>query len=422
MLPIFKKYYNAIYSGDGKVVASNFAYLSILQIVGYIFPLITIPYLARVIGVDGFGKIAFAASIMVWVQTVVDWGFNYTATRDVAKNRNNPDMVSAIFSNVLWAKLLLMLVSFVILVFLIFFIPKFRDNYEVILVTFLMVPGLIFFPEWFFQAVERMKYITILNVLEKSIFTILVFLLVKEKDDYILQPLFVSLGYMCSGAIAFYIIVQKWKVKIFRPQLKHILKSIKQSTDVFLNTLAPNLFNSFSVILLGLLGGAVANGKLEAGTKFSNISYKFLEVLSRAFYPLLSRRISGHDLYAKVTISIAVIFAIFLFFMAPLIIDLFYTEEFRDAVIVLKIHSSTILFVALSQVYGINYMIIRGYERKLRNITFAISIVGFFIALPLVYFFDYLGAVLAITLPRAFIGISIMHSALRIKHEHRNKQ
>ena len=101
-------------SKDGKVLVENFAYLSLLQVAGYAFPLITMPYLARVIGVEGFGKIAFASAIMVWIQTVADWGFNYTATRDVAKNREDKDKVSDIFSRVLWARCLLMFLSFLI--------------------------------------------------------------------------------------------------------------------------------------------------------------------------------------------------------------------------------------------------------------------------------------------------------------------
>ena len=100
---------------DGKALASNFGYLMIMQITGYIFPLLTIPYLARVIGVEGFGKIAFAAAVIVWFQTITDWGFSYTATRDVARNRDSLEKVSVIFSNVLWAKSLLALASFIIL-------------------------------------------------------------------------------------------------------------------------------------------------------------------------------------------------------------------------------------------------------------------------------------------------------------------
>src|SRR5699024_9279133 len=100
---------------DARTLMANFGYLSALQIASYIFPLITIPYLARVIGVDSFGKIAFAAAIMTWLKTVTDWGFKFTATRDVARNRNNNEKVSLILSNTLWAQSFLMIISFIIL-------------------------------------------------------------------------------------------------------------------------------------------------------------------------------------------------------------------------------------------------------------------------------------------------------------------
>ena len=79
-------------------IIGNFTYLSILQFAGYIFPLITIPYLAKTIGVTGFGHIAFAAGIVVWIQTIVDWGFSYTATREEARYQNDKEALSDIFS------------------------------------------------------------------------------------------------------------------------------------------------------------------------------------------------------------------------------------------------------------------------------------------------------------------------------------
>lgn len=85
---------NATKSKDGRTVLSNFGYLTLLQFASYLFPIITVPYLSRVIGVEGYGKIAFASAVMVWVQTVADWGFLLTATRDVAKCRDNKAEVS----------------------------------------------------------------------------------------------------------------------------------------------------------------------------------------------------------------------------------------------------------------------------------------------------------------------------------------
>ena len=186
----------AIKSKDGKTLASNFAWLTVLQVAGYVFPLITLPYLARVIGVDGFGKIAFAAGVIIWMQTIADWGFNFTATRDVAKNREDLDKVSSIFSNVLWARCFLILVAYIVLLVLILTIPQFREARAAILVTSLLLIGHVLYPDWFFQAMERMKYITILGVVAKLLFTIAVFIFIHKPEDYILQPLFSSLGFI----------------------------------------------------------------------------------------------------------------------------------------------------------------------------------------------------------------------------------
>lgn len=402
-------------SKDGKVLASNFGYLMLLQIAGYIFPLITIPYLARVIGVEGFGKIAFAAAVVVWFQTVADWGFNYTATRDVARNRDNLEKVSEIFSNVLWARMLLMLMSFILLMIAITIIPYFKENQTILLVTFLLVPGHILFPQWFFQAMEKMKFITIFNLVSKALFTGLVFIFIKEKSDFILQPLFITLGYAVSGLFAMYIVVFKWKVKILPPKPTAIYDTIKNSTDVFINNIMPNLYNSLAVVLLGFWGGAVANGIYDAGRKFVLLAHSFMTIVVRVTFPFLSRRLDKHDLFAKVYLLIAAIGSLSLFALSPLLIKIFFTEDFYEAILVLRISSFSIFFVALSKVYGTNYLIIAGYEKVLRNITFICSVAGFLISLPLVYYYSYIGATLTLVIIQAILGFSIMFKAVSVK-------
>lgn len=401
-------------SKDGKTVASNFGYLMILQVASYIFPLLTIPYLARVIGVEGFGKIAFAAAVIIWFKTISDWGFNYTATRDVALNKEDLNKVSEIFSNVLWARIILMFISLLILIVAIITIPYFRENKEILLISFLLIPGDVIFPEWFFQAMERMKFITILSLTSKLVFTLLVFIFIKEKSDFILQPLFISLGFIVSGFFATYIIIVKWKVKIYKPNIKEIIKTIKGSSDVFINNLMPNLYNSFSIVLLGFHGGSVANGLLDAGTKFINISQQFLLIISRVFFPLLSRKIDSHNLYAKINIYLSIIACVSLFILAPYIIKFFYTEEFINAVIVLRIMSVSIIFSALISTFGTNFMIVKGHEKELRNITIICSLIGFILAFPLIGLYGYIGGATTITLTRVILGLSIMYKAKKI--------
>lgn len=418
MLKNFKKHIFRIKSSkEASTLVSNFSYLLFLQIAGYVFPLITIPYLARVIGVESFGKIAFASAVILWFQTISDWGFNYTATRDVAKNRADTTIVSHIFSNVLWARLLLALCSFLALVTAIMLIPTFRENQAILLISFLLIPGHIMFPDWFFQAMEKMKYITIFNLISKLLFTIAIFVFIKEKDDFILQPLFISLGYIVSGIFAMYIIIFKWKVKVSRPIFKDVLKTIKSSTDVFINNIMPNLYNSFSTVLLGFYGGSISNGKFDAGNKFIVVAKQFLDVLSRIFFPFLSRRISKHKIYVRLNITIAVVFTILLLLFAPLIIKYFFTEEFYDSIVVLRIMSLSIIFLSLSNIYGTNYMIVQGFEKELRNITFLGSVFGFIISFPLIINFGFIGAAITVTLTRGILGFSIMLQSKKIANK-----
>ena len=398
-------------SKDGKALASNFGYLMIMQVAGYIFPLLTIPYLARIIGVEGFGKIAFAAAVIVWFQTITDWGFSYTATRDVARNRNNLEKVSEIFSNVFWAKSLLALISFLILFILTEFIPYLKENQILLFITFMLVPAKILFADWFFQALEKMKFITIFDLISKAIFTVCIFLFVKEKSDFILQPLFLSLGSILVGIVSFYLIIFQWKVKILPPTSKEIILTIKHSKDVFINNIVPNFYNSFSSVLLGFFGGSVANGLLDAGTRFVNITQQFSGIISRVFFPFLSRHSDKHSIYAKINIIISLIFSILLLIFAPYIIKLFFTPAFHESILVLQIMAISLVFLALSSTYGVNFMIIHGYEKALRNITIISSLFGFIISFPLIYYYSFIGAATTITLTRVILGLSIMYKA-----------
>lgn len=392
-------------SKDGKTVFANFGYLSLLQVAGYVFPLISMPYLARVIGADGFGKIAFASAIVVWIQTISDWGFNLTATRDVAQNRDDTELVSRIISNVLWARSILTLLSGIILLAVVLLVPYLRENADIIFVTFLLVPGHILFPEWFFQAIEKMKYTTLFNLLLKLVFTVAVFVFIHKREDYLIQPLLTTIGYLLCGFGALYLIFKKWGYTLYKPQWSEIFKTIRNSTDVFINNLMPNLNNSFSVMLLGFFGGSTANGIYDGGNRFPVIFYQFQSVLSRAFYPFLSRRPDKHSFYAKLNIASALIGAVFLILLSPLFIKIMLGDEFEKSVVVMQILSFSVVFLAMDYTYGTNFLIINHKEKPLRNLTFVSSIIGMSVAIPLVYYFSYMGAAITVLLCRGMLGV-----------------
>lgn len=409
----------AINSKDGKILVGNFAWLSILQIAGYVFPIITLPYLADVIGVEGFGKIAFAYSVILWMQTIADWGFDYTATRDVAKHRDDLEKVSAIFSNVLWSRCLLMLISFVILVVLIYSIPQFYEARDALFVTSLMLVGHVFYPEWFFQAMERMKYITILGVMARLLFTIAVFVFIHKPEDYVLQPLFTSLGAVVSGILSLYFILGRWGVKLKQPCCRPIITTIKNSTDVFINNLMPNLYNSFSVVLLGMYGNEYMNGIYDAGKKFPTTANRFIAVLSRTFYPYLSRNSSKHSTFAKMYLAIAFFVSLVLFSLGKPLLLLFYNESFVEALPVFQLMCVSMFFLAMNSVYGTNYLLINHHDRLLRNITMAVSLFGFVIAFPLIKYFGYKGAAWTYTISTVLMGVLPMLFALKMKNDNK---
>lgn len=402
-------------SKDGKVLVSNFAYLSLLQIAGYVFPLLTLPYLARVIGVEKFGEIAFASSVIVYFETVTAYGFNYTAVRDIAQSRDDVDAVSKIFSNVMCTKVLLMIFSFVVFFVGICFIPFLYDNRTILLCTFLLIPGSVMFPDWFFQAMERMKFITIMNFTAKLLFTLLVFLLVKQESDYIYQPLLTALGYFVSGVLSLVVVKKVFRIKFIRPTLKEVWVTIKSGFNMFVSLFLPNLYTNFSVTLLGFYGTSTSVGLYSSGKKFVDIFEQFSNILSRTFYPFLARKMDKHSLYVKISGGISILMSVFLLVCADLLVDIFYTDDFNDAAVVIRIMSMAPFFLFLMNTYGTNYLVLNKKEHILRNIVLCCSLGGFLLAWIIVARFDYIGVAITVTVVWGIRGFLTWFFAKRVK-------
>ena len=147
-----------------KVFIKNFLSLAAVQGVNYLLPLMTLPYLVRVLGVDNFGIFSFATAIVAFFAVITDYGFNFSATREISVNKFNKTEITKIYSSVMTLKIILMLLSFLILCIMVFFIPKFNDNLLIYLLCYGVVLGQVLFPVWFFQGMEQMQFITVVNV------------------------------------------------------------------------------------------------------------------------------------------------------------------------------------------------------------------------------------------------------------------
>lgn len=135
------------------IVFKNYLYLLMIQGANFILPLITIPYLVRTIGTNKFGIVMVAQSLALFLTIVTDFGFNISATREVAMIKNNKESLSQFFFNVIFIKTILLICSFLVLLSLTIFVEKFNQESLVYLLSFGVVFGQVLFPSWFFQGI-----------------------------------------------------------------------------------------------------------------------------------------------------------------------------------------------------------------------------------------------------------------------------
>lgn len=408
---MFRRFKEIYHKPHLKVLIENFLSLSILQVLNYLLPLITLPYLARVLGVDMFGRLAIAGAIVAYFQTFVDFGFDYTSVRDVAKNQKNIPEISRIFWTVTYTKLLFIGISLLILAVFILFIPYFRNHSTLILLTFLFIPVKILFPEWLFQGMEKMKYITILNVLAKVLFTLLIFICIKERNDYIYQPLLTAGGYLISGLFSIYILFRHFKIQRYRPRFSEIKTAIREGNDIFLNLLLPNLYNNLSTLLLGYWWGNAAAGILDAAKRVISLSDQALGVLSRTFFPYLANNIKKHAYYWKISLIVSILCTVAYLGGAHIIVKLLFSKEFAGAAQIIMLLSISPILFAMMYAFGTNYLILAGKDVLVRNITIISSCIGFLLALVFIYYFKVYGAAITLLIARGLIaGLSFYYA------------
>ncbi|MCL2390551.1 MAG: oligosaccharide flippase family protein, partial [Endomicrobia bacterium] len=201
------------YDKRKKRLFKNWYYLTILQIAQYVVPFIPIPYLVRVLSLDKFGLVAFAVAISQFFAVFVEYGFSYSSVKRIAINKSDNDKITEIYSATIIIKALIFTVMAAIFVPIVLFVPQISGEKLVFIYAFLMVFSDIFFTTWFFQGMERMRYIAYLNLVMEILFVVLIFIFVREEKDYYLVPLLNSLCSLLIGLISIRIIYKVFGVK-----------------------------------------------------------------------------------------------------------------------------------------------------------------------------------------------------------------
>ncbi|TDP02433.1 oligosaccharide flippase family protein [Flavobacterium sp. 245] len=266
---------------------SNFLSLVILQGANYIFPLLTIPYLFRTLGVETFGLISFATAFAQYFVILTDFGFGIYGVQYVSANRDNKELRDVFFVNVVIAQLFLFVLGLLFLLSIIFISDKFYVDRWVYLISFMSVFGTVLLPAWFFQGIEQMKYITRINIVTRTLSIIPIFFFVKSDADYLLVPFFYGLGSITSGAIALYVASKRFKVDLnfFRASFSGIRLCLTESSTFFVSRISVSLYTVSNSFVLGLVLGNVAVGYYAAAEKLYSAIQSVYSPLSSAIYP-----------------------------------------------------------------------------------------------------------------------------------------
>jgi PST family polysaccharide transporter len=421
-----KDYKEKLFKSDTrKRLIENFLSLSVLQIANYILPLITLPYLVRVLGPEKFGLIAFSQAFIGYFMILTDYGFNLSATRDISINRDDKEKVSEIFSSVMIIKLTLMIISLILMSVIIFSFEKFRQDWIVYYLTFGMVVGQIMFPTWFFQSMEKMKYITFLNILAKVIFTIAIFVFVKKASDYLYVPILNSLGFIIAGILGLWIVFRDFEISFKFVGLKELKRQLKEGWILFKTIIFVSAYRETNVFILGLVTNNTITGYYSIAEKILKAVQSLQGPLGQALYPVFCTKYGMnkknfklyHFKYLKLIILIYLSLTISIILLSPYIIKIAAGKTYNESVLDLQILSVVILVGGLNYYFGILGLIPLKFEKEFSRFVIITGLLNIILCLVLSYLFSDIGASVSLVLSETILLILIILKIKTINRE-----
>jgi PST family polysaccharide transporter len=355
---------------------SNAFYLYIYQGLIYLLPLITIPYLVRVLKTDTFGKIAFYGAFMTYFQIILDYGFNLSATRDASLAKNDARKLSNLFFSVFLVKLAMALVCAATLAVLILAVPRFQTETRLCIWLFLGIAGSILFPTWLFQGMEEMRYISIFNLVSRVAATGFYFIQIKKPADYLWYAYLNSGSTLIVGLVAFFVALHKFRIMPVLPGLNQCRSVLANGFQIFISQASVTLFTNTNIFLLGLFTNNIIVGKYAVADKIVRAVISLTGPVGTAIYPRTavlfsqSREVAMRFL-RKVIISGGIVFglaSIALFLSADLLVLMVTGSRSAEIAAFIRIMSILPLSVFFDNIYGTQIMLNVNLQKQFMRI------------------------------------------------------
>lgn len=287
----------------------------------------------------------------------------------------------------------------------VFLVPRFSEYWFIYAFCFLQLIGSALFPEWFFQGIEQMKYITIINASIKIFFTICIFVLIKSKEDYYYLPMLNMLGYLIAGIYGQLLLTIKYKLRFSFPGFAVIRKTLHDNFNIFVNQFVPNLYNNSTTFILGLLTNNSVVGIYGVSKNIVEYGIEIISILSRVFFPHLNRNFKSFDKFVKLILSIGLLIAIGFCIMSYPIVWVLKLPMI--GVPVICILAPSVFMFAMYCCYGTNYFIVKRQDRLVMKNTILASLTGFILSFPLILTMGAIGAAINLTFARCILGMGL---------------
>lgn len=411
-------------SGTVKRVTGNFLYLSVLNALNILLPLITLPYILGVVGKANYGIYAYVYTVLQYIIIISTYGFNFSATKQISQCRDDVSKVNSIYNAVIISKFLISLVLSALVLVLSGFILKDDVAPMMFLLGLGMVLGDVITPVWLFQGMERMKYMTIVNASSKILFTILVFIVIRSSEDFFLLILLNSAGYILAGVLSLILSAKQFKMKLGIVSVRDIFYQLKEGSAVFGSTFGMFLYRNANVLILKQFAPNEIVGVYSAAEKVIKGFQSIVAPAAQALFPHLSQRfkdksdVENLSLLKKISVPFAGVLAVLsgaVYIFAPMISDILCGVEFRDCVPLIRIMTLVLFFGEINYLIGILGLINMNRQKQF---FYSVLITGVFSVLFIITFAGRYGATaaaLSMSLSELLLTVLCVACLIKIK-------
>ncbi|MES1224805.1 MAG: oligosaccharide flippase family protein [Bacteroidota bacterium] len=398
----------------------NFFSLGVVQAMIALLQLIVIPHVIKKIGIDGFGVVAVAQVVILYLSVFTDFGFNQTATREVSLYRSDRQRISKIFFRVLFSKLVLCFFAFIILLILVLLIPVFRAHALLYLIAFVFVLGQSSLVTWLFLGFEKMQFIALLTLAGRVIFVILVFVFIRNKAQDFLFLFFLGLGTLISGVASIFSAYRLFKLEFIKPSRDEIVQELKEGWHVTIANLSIYTCQYANIFILRIFTNDLAVGYFSIAERVFFTIKQVLTMFSQVAYPGVCQLVqSGKEFLISFWKQIYIPFlfcvisgCLLIFIFSPQVLYFFMRDEYFHSVFFLRMMCVASVIVCLNIPGTLTLL-----AMDKRKIYFRIVTIGMVLNivsnLVLVQLFKGTGTIISIFITEFFMAAGLGFEAFR---------